>query len=108
MEGRKRPLFIIIAIAAKVTGRPFRSCKCEVTKGRTCREGWAEPCGDPVLINEVFHAMHVILSLKLGDHEGLALFVHGWLPKRTLLLVLPAILIQILICEFLSPVLVYC
>ena len=48
--------------------------------------------------------MHVILSLKLGDHEGLALFVHGQLPKRTLFLVLPAILIQIPICAFLSPV----
>jgi len=27
--------------------------------------------------------MHVILSLKLKDQEGLALFVHGQLLKRT-------------------------
>ena len=52
--------------------------------------------------------MHVILSLKLGDHEGLALFIRGRLLKRTLLLVLPAILMQILIRAFLSPVPVYC
>ena len=39
--------------------------------------------------------MHFILILKLGDHEGLALFVHGQLLKRTLLVVLPVILIQI-------------
>jgi len=54
--------------------------------------------------NEVFHAMHVILSLKLGDHEGLALFIHGCLLKKTLLVVLPVILIQIPIHTFLSPV----
>jgi len=39
--------------------------------------------------------MHVTLSLKLGDHEGLALFIHDCLLKSTLLVVLPAILIQI-------------
>jgi len=60
-----------------------------------------------MVTNTVFHAMHVILSLKLGDHEGLGLFVHGQLPKRTLLLVLPVILIQIPICASLSPLPVY-
>jgi len=52
--------------------------------------------------------IHIILILKLGDHEGLALFVYGRLLKGTLLVVLPVILIQIPICAFLSPVLVYC
>jgi len=46
--------------------------------------------------------MHVIFSLKLGDHEGVVLFVHGWLLKRTLLIVLPAIQIQIPTRAFLS------
>jgi len=48
--------------------------------------------------------MHVTLSLKLRDHEGLALFVYGRPLKRTLLVVLPAILIQIPIRASLSPV----
>jgi len=52
--------------------------------------------------------MHIMLSLKLGDHEGLAFFVHGRLLKRILLPVLPAVLIQILIRASLSPVPVYC
>jgi len=67
-------------------------------------QGGADRAGDPILTDEVFHAMHVILSLKLGDHEGLALFVHGRLLKRTLLVVLPAILSQIPIRAPLSPV----
>jgi len=47
------------------------------------------------------------LRLKLGDHEGLSLFVRGSLLKRTLLLVLLVILIQILIHSVLTPVPVY-
>jgi len=43
-----------------------------------------------MMTNEAFHAIHNILSLNLGDHESLVLFVHGQLLKRTLLLVLPA------------------
>jgi len=70
--------------------------------------GGADRTGDPILTNVAFHAMHIILSLKLGDHEGLALFVHGCLLKRTLLTVLPVILIRVLIRAFLSPVPVYC
>jgi len=70
--------------------------------------GGEDRTGDLILTNEVFHAMHITLSLKLGDHKGLALFVHGQLLKRTLLIVLPAILIQILICAFLSPAPVCC
>jgi len=70
--------------------------------------GGADRTGDPILTNTTFHAMHIRLSLKLGDHEGLALFVNGCLLKRTLLLVLPAILIQVLIRAFLSPVPVCC
>jgi len=66
--------------------------------------GGVDRTGDPILTSEVFPAMHVTLSLKLGDHEGLALFVHVWLLKRTLLVVLPAILIQIPIRASLSPV----
>jgi len=60
------------------------------------------------LTSEVLHAMHVIFSLKLGDHEGLAVFIHGWLLQRTLLTVLPAILIQVPIHAFLSPFSAYC
>jgi len=52
--------------------------------------------------------MHVILSLKLGDHEGLALFIHGQLLKRSLLLVLPVMLIKIPMRAFPSPVPIYC
>jgi len=67
--------------------------------------GGAGRTGDPVLTSEVLHAM---LSLKLWDHEGLALFIHGPLLKRMLLLVLPAILSQILICASRTPAPVYC
>ena len=52
--------------------------------------------------------MHVTLSVKLRDHKGLALFIHGHLLKRTLIFVLPAVLIQILIRAFLSPVPAHC
>jgi len=73
-------------------------------------QGGADKTGDPILIltSEVFHAMHIILSLKLGDHKGLALFNHDQLLKRTLLLVLAVIKIQILTCAFLSPVPAHC
>jgi len=70
-------------------------------------QGGVGRTGDLILTNKVFHALHVILSLKLGDYEGLTLFVHGWLLKMTLLVLL-VILIQILIRAFLSPVPVYC
>jgi len=77
------------------------------------RKGWhlrggADSTGDPILTSEVFHATHVIPSSKLGDHEGLALFIHSCLLKRTLLAVLPAILIQIPTRALLSPVPAYC
>jgi len=72
-------------------------------KGSHLRGG-VDRTGDPILTSEVFHAMHVIPSLKLTDHGGLALFVHGRLLKRTLPLVLAAILIQIPIRASLSPV----
>ena len=72
----------------------------------TCRDGWI---GQVTQYGQaVFHAMHVILILKLGDHEGLTLLIHVHLLKRTLLVVLPAIVIQILIRAFLSPVPVCC
>ena len=61
--------------------------------GSTCRG--VDRTGDPMLTNVVFHATHVTLSLELGYHKGLAPFIHGRLLKRTLLLVLPAILIRI-------------
>jgi len=76
-------------------------------KGSYLRGG-VDRTGDPILTNVLFHAMHTILSLKLGDHEGFALFIHGRLLKRTLLVVLPAILIQIPIHAFLSPFPVCC
>jgi len=47
--------------------------------------------------------MHAMLSLKLGDHDGLTVFTHVWLLKRTLIFLLLATLIQILIRAFLSP-----
>jgi len=71
-------------------------------------QGGVDRKGDPIWTNAVFHAMHIILSSKLGDHEGLTLFIHGQLLKRTLLVVLPTIMIQILIRAFLSPVPVCC
>jgi len=52
--------------------------------------------------------MHAILRLKLGDHEGLALFVHDHLLKRTLLVVVLSVLIQVPIRAFLSPVPAHC
>jgi len=74
-------------------------------RSRTCGEGRT---GDPILTSEVFHALQVMLALKPGDHEGLTLFIHGRLLKRTLLLVLPALLIQIPIRAPLTPVPVCC
>jgi len=62
----------------------------------------------PILTSEVFPATHVIPSSKLGDHEGLTLLVQCQLLKRTLLAVLPAILIQIPTRALLSPVPAYC
>jgi len=53
-------------------------------KGSYLRGG-GDRTGDPIVTNAVFHAKHVILSLKLGCHGGLALFVHDRLLKRTLL-----------------------
>jgi len=46
-------------------------------------QGGADRTGGLILNNVVFHAIHITLTLKLGDHEGLS--VHGWLLKRTLL-----------------------
>jgi len=51
--------------------------------------------------------MPVLLSLKLGDQESLGRSVHRQLLKRTLILVLPVILIQIQICAFLNSVPIY-
>jgi len=70
-------------------------------------QGGTDRTADPILTNTVFRAVHVTLSLKLGDHEGLAVFVHGRLLQRTLLAVLPAILIQIPIRALPSPVPAY-
>jgi len=70
--------------------------------------GRVDRTGDLILVKEVFHAMHVILGLKLGDYEGLTLFVHGRLLKRILLVVLPVILIQIPIRASLSPFPAHC
>jgi len=71
-------------------------------------QGGADGTGVLILTSEVFHAMHVILSLKLGDHDGLDLFVHGRLLRSTLLVVLPTALIQIPTHTSLSPVPVCC
>jgi len=51
-----------------------------VPQVRGCKgsQGGADRTRDPMLTNAVCHAMHLVLSLKLRDHEGLALFVHGW------------------------------
>ena len=66
-----------------------------------------ERTGDPILTNAVFHAIHIILSLKLGGHKGVTFFLHVRLLKKMLLPVLIAILIRILIHAFLSPVPIY-
>jgi len=71
----------------------------------SCLQGGADKTDDPILTREVCHAMHIILGLKLGDHQGLTLFIQGQLLKRTLLLVLPEILIRI--HAFLSPIPAY-
>jgi len=71
-------------------------------------QGGVDRTGDPIGTYAAFHATHFIVSLKLGDHEGLTLFIHGQLPKRTLLVVLPAILIQIPIRASLSLVPAHC
>jgi len=52
-----------------------RSCKGSYSRGG------ADRTNDPILTNTVFYAMHVILSLKLGDHEGLIL-LRPWLPSE--------------------------
>jgi len=64
--------------------------------------------GDPIVTNALIYAVHIMLSSKLGDHEGLTLFVHSRLLKSTLLVVLPTILIQNPIHMFLSPVPAHC
>ena len=105
MKCRKSPLFVVIIIAVKVIDRPFKFQKWRSIKGHTCREGrieevtqyWPTQCS----------MQYTSLRLKLGDHEGLSLFVRGSLLKRTLLLVLLVILIQILIHSVLTPVPVY-
>jgi len=40
-------------------------------------QGGSDRTDDTILSNAVFHAIPVILSLKLGDQEGLAVFIHG-------------------------------
>jgi len=56
-----------------------------VPQVRSCEgshlQGGADRTGDLVLTSEVFHVMHIILSLKLADHEGLAL-LHSWPPSE--------------------------
>ena len=107
-ECSKRPLFIIITVAAQVTDRSLGSHKRGVGRGRSYLRGGADRTGDPMMSSVVFHAVHVVLGFKLGDHEGLAPFGHGRLLKRTLLVVLPAILIRIPIRARLSPAPVCC
>jgi len=106
-ECRRKPLFVIITVAFKVTNRPLGSCKVRSREGSHL-QGGEDRTGDPILTSEVFHTMQVTLSLKLVDHKGLALFVHVWLLKMTLIFVLPVILIQIPIRELLSPAHVCC
>jgi len=57
-------------------------------KGSYLQEG-ADSSGDPILTNAVFHAMHITLCLKLGDHDVLVIFVLGHLLRRTLLMFCP-------------------
>jgi len=40
-------------------------------------QGGSARTGEPILTNGIFHAIPIIFSLKLGDHEDLAVFVHG-------------------------------
>ena len=71
-------------------------------------QGGVDRTGDPILTNEVFHGSACHTRFTAEGHKDLALFVHDQLLKRTLLLVLPEILIQIPVRAFLSPVPVYC
>jgi len=100
---QKRPLFLIITIAAKATDRSLGVPQVSSRKGLHL-QGGADRTGDPILTNAVFHVTHTILSLKLGNHKGLALFIHGKLLKWTWLAALPAVLVPIPIRAFLSPV----
>ena len=104
---QKGPMFIIISVAAKVIDRTLMLCKWGVVKDSYLQTR-LDRTSDPVFTSEVFHPIQVILSLNLGDHEGFTLFVLRWLLKRTLLIVLPVILIQILIQAFLNPVPIFC
>ena len=56
-------MLIIIAIAAKVIGRPFRFHKWGVVKGCTYRTG------DPILTSEVFHAI-CLTQFKASGSQG--------------------------------------
>jgi len=43
-------------------------------------QGGVDRTGDPILTSAVVHAMHIMLSVKRGDHEGLTL--HPWLASE--------------------------
>jgi len=63
---QKRPLFIVITMAAKVTNKPLRVSQVRSHKGSHLWGG-VDRTGDPIVTNALFHAMYVILSLKLRD-----------------------------------------
>ena len=106
MEGRKRPMFIIIAIAAKVADRPFMSPKWGVVKCHTCREGRQNRGRDIDLHGIPCHKRHT--QFKARGSQGSHSLHPWWLLKRTLLIVLPVILINIPVSAFLNPVSTYC
>jgi len=61
---QKRPMLIIITIAAKVIDRSRNFCKSGGHKGLHLQAG-VDRTDDPIFTNEVFHAIHLIHSLKL-------------------------------------------
>ena len=87
MECRRRPMFIIITIAAKVTGRPFRSRKWEVIEGRTCREGRQNRWPNIDQRNIPCHARHT--QFKVGGSRG-SRSVFPWLASEEDLTCCPA------------------
>ena len=94
-------------MAVKVTNRALRSHKWGAVKGHACRKEWTEQVTQYWPMRYSMPCMQYLVWSWV-DHEGLALFIHGWLLKKTLLVVLSAILNQIPIHAFLSPVPIYC
>ena len=79
-ECRRRPIFIIITIAAKVTDRSLRSYKWGVVKSCTCRKGQTEQVAQywPPQYS-ICHTPHT--QFEAGGSQG-AHSLHPWLVSE--------------------------